>query len=167
MWQKLDRFFEIVDKIFVWLSFLVLGGMTLLISLQVFFRYVLHAPLAWTEELARFGFIWMTFFAGYLGARRAQHIGVELIQNLFPATVKKIMKFISALVASAFFLMVVYYLVTLWKKLAMQTSAALNIPMNWIYLGMLVGCFFIGIAYLYEAICIFRPADEKKGEEKA
>ncbi len=161
MWQKLDRFFEVVDKIFVWLSFLVLGGMTLLISLQVFFRYVLHAPLAWTEELARFGFIWMTFFAGYLGARRAQHIGVELIQNLFPSTVKKIMKFISSLIASAFFLMVVYYLVTLWGKLAMQTSAALNIPMNWIYMGMLVGCFFIGIAYLYEAACIFRPADTK------
>ena len=162
MWKKLDRFFAIIDNIFVWLSFLVLGGMTLLIALQVFFRYVIKAPLAWTEELARFGFIWMTFFAGYLGARRAQHIGVELIQNLFPKGVKKFMKFISSLIASGFFLMVVYYLVTLWGKLAMQTSAALNIPMNYIYLGMLVGSFFIGLAYLYEALCIFRPEEEEK-----
>lgn len=166
MWKALDRFFAVVDKIFVALSFVTLAGMTLLIALQVFFRYVVHAPLAWTEELARFGFIWMTFFAGYLGARRGQHIGVELIQNLFPAGVKKGMKLVSSLAASAFFFMVAYYLINLWGKLAMQTSAALNIPMNYIYLGMLIGSFFIGLAYLYESLRLFAPADALAEEKK-
>ncbi len=164
MWKALDRFFAAVDKIFVALSFVTLAGMTILIALQVFFRYVIHAPLAWTEELARFGFIWMTFFAGYLGARRGQHIGVELIQNLFPAGVKTGMKFVSTLAASVFFFMISYYLITLWGKLAMQTSPALNIPMNYIYLGMLVGALFMGLAYLYETIRIFAPKDVQTEE---
>ena len=31
------------------------------VSLQVFFRYVLNDPLTWSEELARFSFMWMVF----------------------------------------------------------------------------------------------------------
>ena len=89
MRRTFDKFFAVVDKIFEFLSFLTLGGMTLLITIQVICRYLLNSPLGWSEELARFGFIWMTFFAGYLGARRAQHISVELVQNLFPRQVKK------------------------------------------------------------------------------
>ena len=157
MIKKIDKFFSILDEVFMWLSFLTLGGMTLLITIQVICRFILKAPLAWSVELASFGFIWMTFFAGYLGARRAQHISVELVQNLFPAAVKKSMKCISALITSAFFLMVVYYLLTLWSKLAAQTSAALNIPMNYIYLGMLIGCACLGLSYLYDAVKIWLP----------
>lgn len=109
----------------------------------------------------------MTFFAGYLGARRAQHISVELVQNLFPRQVKKGMKCVSSLITSAFFLMVVYYLLSLWGKLAAQTSAALNIPMNYIYFGMLLGSVFLGLSYLYDAVRIWLPDDKAPvpGEE--
>ena len=162
MRDTVEKFFTGVDKVFFVLSFLSLGTMAVLITLQVFFRFVLNAPLAWTEELARFGFIWSTFFAGYLGARKAQHIGVELVQDLFPITVKKGMKSVSALIAGGFFVLIPYYLVTFWPKLASQTSAALNIPMNWVYLGMLVGCFFTGLSYIWDAVKIWLPEDESR-----
>lgn len=167
MRRTFDKFFAVVDKIFEFLSFLTLGGMTLFITIQVICRYLLNSPLGWSEELARFGFIWMTFFAGYLGARRAQHISVELVQNLFPRQVKKGMKCVSSLITSAFFLMVVYYLLSLWGKLAAQTSAALNIPMNYIYFGMLLGSVFLGLSYLYDAVRIWLPDDKAPvpGEE--
>ena len=61
MRRTFDKFFAVVDKRFEFLSFLTLGGMTLLITIQVICRYLLNSPLGWSEELARFGFIWMTF----------------------------------------------------------------------------------------------------------
>ena len=160
-----EKFFAAVDKVFFWLSALILAAMTILITVQVICRFVLHAPLAWSEEAARFAFIWMTFFAGYVGARQAQHISVELVQNLFPAGVKKGMRSISAVIAGGFFLLVAYYLVSLWGKLSAQTSAALRIPMSYVYLGMLIGCFFMGLSYLYDAVKILLWEKSKEGNK--
>jgi len=166
MFKTFDKLFSIIDKVFEYCSFLLLGGMTLLITIQVVCRYVLHAPLGWSEELARFGFIWMTFFAGYLGARRAQHISVELVQNLFPTGVKKVMKCVSMLISTGFFLMVVYYLILQWNKLATQKSSALQIPMSWVYFGMLLGSLFIGLSYLYEAAKVWKADSICEAEER-
>lgn len=49
-----------------------------LIIAQVFSRYVLGSPLSWTEELARFVFIWFTFTAAAFVAARRRHITVLL-----------------------------------------------------------------------------------------
>lgn len=160
-----EKFFAIVDKVFFGMSALILAGMTLLITAQVVCRFILHAPLAWSEEAARFAFIWMTFFAGYVGARSAQHISVELVQNLFPSAVKKGMKSISAAIAGVFFLLVAYYLLSLWGKLSAQTSAALKLPMSYVYFGMLVGCFFMGLSYLYDAVKILLWEKSKEGNK--
>ena len=150
--KKIDKIFNLIDNLFVFAAFIILGGMMVLICLQVFFRYVMNAPLAWTEELARFGFIWMTFVAGYLGARKAQHISVELIQDMFPKGVKRFMQFISYIITAVFFFVVSYYLLFLWGRLARQMSPALKIHMNQVYLGILIGSIFMGIAYIYEAL---------------
>ena len=37
--------------------------MTVLIFVQVIMRYVLQSSLSWSEELARYLFIWMAYFA--------------------------------------------------------------------------------------------------------
>lgn len=141
------RVVHIVDKIMEAFSALILGGMTLFIFIQVLARYVFKSPLAWSEEGARFMFIWMTFIAGYVGARKGQHIGVELIQNMFPESVKKGMKVICDLISIGFFIMVLYYCCTQWNKLSAQTSPALKIPMAFVYLGMMLGCFGMAVSY--------------------
>lgn len=97
-----DKLFHFLDKTMETCSAIILAGMTLLIFIQVLARYIFKTPLAWSEEGARFLFIWMTFIAGYVGARKGQHIGVELIQNLFPAPIRMGMKVICDLL-SAFF----------------------------------------------------------------
>ena len=52
-----------------------------LIVLQVVSRYVFNAPFTWTEELARFALLWLTFVAaGFVMARRI-HIAVDLVAS--------------------------------------------------------------------------------------
>ena len=162
--QRINRVFAIIDKAFFWLAFLILGGMTAAIFLQVIFRYIVHQPLASSEELARFLFIWMTFIGGYLAARRGQHIGVELLQNMFPKMVKQAMQVLSNLIATGFFAIVSYYCIALWGKLSTQISPALELPMSFVYLGMIIGCVFMGLCYFLQAVMVCVPV--KAGEEK-
>ncbi|MGP8314157.1 TRAP transporter small permease [Enterocloster aldenensis] len=144
-----DKLFHFLDKTMETCSAIILAGMTLLIFIQVLARYIFKTPLAWSEEGARFLFIWMTFIAGYVGARKGQHIGVELIQNLFPAPIRMGMKVICDLLSAFFFLMVLYYCGTQWGKLSSQTSPALHLSMALVYLGMMLGCLGLSASYLY------------------
>ncbi|GLB67847.1 TRAP transporter small permease [Arthrobacter mangrovi] len=50
-----------------------------LVLIQVISRYVFSSPLSWTEELARFALVWLTFIsAGFVMARRL-HVTVDLV----------------------------------------------------------------------------------------
>ena len=46
-----------------WVMFLLLAGMRLVLGIQIFCRFVLNNSLPWSEELARFMFIWSTFLS--------------------------------------------------------------------------------------------------------
>lgn len=46
-----------------WVMFVLLAGMTLVLGIQIFCRFVLNNSLTWSEELARFMFIWSTFLS--------------------------------------------------------------------------------------------------------
>ena len=126
--------------------------MTLAIFLQVIFRYLLNAPLAWTEEIAVFMFIWMTFLAGYVGARRGKHIGVDALKNALPKAGGMILDFISNIICTIFFFIIVYSTILFWPKLMTQSSPALEMPMAYVYLIMIIGSFFMGLWYLILAI---------------
>lgn len=51
---------------------------------QVLLRYLTYQPVAWTEELARFAFIWLCLVGAAEGARRGAHFAVDLVPRLVP-----------------------------------------------------------------------------------
>lgn len=69
------RLFEGIAIVF----FLVMLGSSLL---QVFYRYVLNAPLMWTEELARLMAVGTTYFGGVVVLIAREHIRVDIIETL-------------------------------------------------------------------------------------
>lgn len=147
MFDKIEKVLTKVDIVMKWLTVVCLGGMTLAIFLQVIFRYVLNAPLAWTEELSVFMFIWMTFLAGYLGARRDKHIGVEGIKNALPLLGFRALDFIGNAVSAIFFTIIVISTISFLPKLMTQISPALGIPMAFVYLIMIIGSVLMGFWY--------------------
>lgn len=152
MIARIEDALKKIDVIFVWMIVLILGGMTFAIFLQVVFRYILKNPLPWSEELARFLFIWMTFIASYAGARKGAHIGVEALQKALPRPGEKVLKSLSNLICTAFFSVIVYYTILFWPKLMVQISPALGLPMAFVYLCMIIGSVFMAFWYFVLAI---------------
>ncbi|GAA1146962.1 TRAP transporter small permease [Ornithinicoccus hortensis] len=56
---------------------------------QVFTRQVLNSPSAWTEELARYTFVWVGLFATALVFSERGHIAVDFVVTKFSAPVQK------------------------------------------------------------------------------
>ena len=168
MSERIEYVFKKIDFIFKWLSILTLGGMTVAIFIQVIARYVLKSSLAWSEELSRFLFIWMTFVAAYTGARQGKHIGVEALQNALPRVPAIALKFLANMLTSAFFFVVTYYTWLSWPKLMRQVSPAMGLPIAYVYLCMIISSFFIGFWFLFLAFQAARekPAVKANNEEE-
>lgn len=153
---RIEAVFKKIDSVFRWLTVLTLGGMTLLIFFQVIFRYALSMPLAWTEELSRFLFIWMTFIAGYLGVRKGSHIGVEALQNALPRIPGAILRFLANAISALFFGIIAYSTIVFWPKLMIQVSPTLGLPMSFVYLAMIFSSIFMALWYLILGVMALR-----------
>ena len=67
-----------------WLAFAVFWALAGIVFLQFFTRYILNDSLAWTEEIARYGLMWVTFIGAAMVTRRNSHIAVVLLTELLP-----------------------------------------------------------------------------------
>jgi len=71
-----------------WLSRGIIGGSILAIVLitivAVWYRYVLNAPLAWTEQVCRILFVWSVFAGAAVLYRHVLHIAIDMFVLMMP-----------------------------------------------------------------------------------
>ncbi len=78
------RLFFHVSRLELILANTSLAVLVLVLAAQVFFRYVLHIGLSWSEEVSRFIFVWFVYISASLAAQRGSHIRVTLFARLLP-----------------------------------------------------------------------------------
>lgn len=66
-----------------YISVLLMSVSTVVIFIQVIMRYVFKNSLVWSEELARYCFIWLIFIAASYGCKKRAQIKIEAALKLF------------------------------------------------------------------------------------
>lgn len=84
---------------------LMLVAMTVIVTTQVFFRYVVRSPMSWPEEASRVILVWLSFIGAFVALRQNRHIGFGLLVDKLPRTPKFIVD-VFVLVMMLFFLAV-------------------------------------------------------------
>jgi len=117
---------------------IVLGNilllMTVLIFLQVVFRYVLNMSLSWSEELARFLQIGLTLIGSAYAIKQKIHISLgDSITRKLPNRIKMIVPYIIDVLVLAFTITVLIQGIEIVRIVSYQTSASIGIPMMYVY----------------------------------
>ena len=92
-----------------WLAFAVFWALAFIVFLQFFTRYVLNDSLAWTEEIARYGLMCITFIGGAMVTRRNSHIAVALLPNLLPPGAGRLLLALVDLITLGFLGLLAYF----------------------------------------------------------
>lgn len=137
---------------------------TVVLGIQVFMRYVMHASLSWSEELARYCFIWLVYIGISYGAKIMRHIKIDAGLYLFPKNARKYIVITGDVVFFLFALVIVYYawnLVGRQIKLG-QLSPAMQIPMWIVYAAPLVGFTLTAIRQLQTIVFRVKHLNDDK-----
>lgn len=113
-------------------------GILVVMSLGVFFRYVLNDSLSWSEELSRYGLVYATFIGTALAVRRNSHIRVSVLEEFLPGT-RGVLRVIQYVITLVFVVLMTYLAIRISGVLYNTKSAAMLLPMTYVYAAIVVG----------------------------
>jgi TRAP-type C4-dicarboxylate transport system permease small subunit len=122
--------------------------MTVIIIIQVFMRYLFLFSLSWSEEVARYLMIWVSFLGASLALKYGFHIGVEFIMNRIP---EKIRGWVHLVAKIGILIFLIYFTIGGFQvswAVRDQDSPALLFSMAYAYLAAPVGGLFMIIQLL-------------------
>jgi TRAP-type C4-dicarboxylate transport system permease small subunit len=129
--------------------------------LQIFFRYVFSAPLTWTEELARYLYIWACWCGAPVAMRRGNHVVITVLAERLPRRVAQVTALTTQAIALFFLLQLAFQGTLLAMRSHTVEAITLPIPWSMIYIAAPISA-FVMILETMEAIwkTLARPREE-------
>ena len=158
---------KIADNFEGYCCAVMLAVMSVVVFLQVIFRFVIKASLPWSEELSRYLLVYITYFGCAYGIKTGAHLGVEAFVLILPKTVQKA---INVLVQIGGLVVCVLILkfgadIVFSQMQSGQLSPAMRLPMWRIFSASPIGRAFCVIRYAVEIVkavqALIRPGEKE------
>jgi TRAP-type C4-dicarboxylate transport system permease small subunit len=136
------------------------------IVLQVVLRYVFNSPLVFTDELAAYLFVWVSFFGWTLATRKRIHIGIGVVADRLPPGLRRGLHLLwcAASVAFAAVLLVVGALIV--HRNGDVRMVSLDFAVWPVYLVVPIAALFLVAYGIRDLVVIVRQGDVKATEAK-
>jgi len=164
MWHKFSLF---LSKLANGFAVFLLGAMSVVILLGVFFRYVLMKPLPWSEDLGRYLMVWVALLGAGVVMQNKAHVAVTVCVEAMPARIRFILLLIAKLLVLGFALGMAYLGVQLLRNMMPQVSPTLRIPMSWVYLGFPFYGFFLAVSTIDQILEDMRQTGSSRSVENS
>ena len=122
------------------------------VFLQFFTRYVLNDSLGWTEEIARFLLIAVTFMGAIMAVRKQSHIAVEIVYRVMPRLLRRVLQTLIDLGLTVFFALLAWWCADLAGN-TFQMMVSIDVPKAWLY-WFVTAC--LALMALYQALVTVR-----------
>ncbi|MEO8133837.1 MAG: TRAP transporter small permease [Betaproteobacteria bacterium] len=135
-----------------WVIIVMMAAMTILVFLQVLSRYLFNTPLGWSEEVARFAFVWLSFLGAAILIRTDGHIRVTLLVDALPNAgwiMARALQYAGALLCIGIF---VVGGLGLTKKEWSQIAPATDLPMGYVYV-VIPAAAILMLVWTFAALC--------------
>jgi tripartite ATP-independent transporter DctM subunit len=112
---------------------LLIGAITVLVTVQVFSRYVLNDTPPWSEEVCRYLFIWASFLGACVAMGRASHLGVDSLVTRLPAGSREVLRHAVTALVAVFCGLLVWQGAALVPAMATQRSPSMGISLQYVF----------------------------------
>lgn len=128
----LQRSEHVIDAVMRPVVFAGMAALIAVITLQVVSR-VFFTAVGWTEEVARFLLVWITFLGATLAFRHGRHIAVTFVVDALPDRLRRLARMAAMLVVLGFMIALIVIGYRYMQVQSFQKSASLRLSMTWVY----------------------------------
>ena len=119
-------------------ALLVLAEIVVLLA-GVTSRYLLHAPLVWSDELASMLFLWLAMLGAVIALRRGEHMRMTALVGMAPPGVRAFLDVVAIAAPIAFLAMVIGPAISFAQDESFITTPALELSNSWRAAALPVG----------------------------
>ena len=151
MGQMIKKILDVLARAIEIMIGVILILMVVVVTVEIFARYVLGTSMRGSFEIARYLLIWICFLGPSQGIRRAELISITMVKNALPPAIAKQVTIGTIILMAAFLSIVIWYGIEVTSNAALQESPALGINMAIPYLAIPIGSFLI-LVFLLESL---------------
>lgn len=132
------------EHVETYLSSVTLVLFTTLVVAQVIMRYILGSPMTWSEEVARFALVWFVYTSASYAVRYQRHVKFNVLTKMLGRRIpiaERVLQIVVFVVWLSFlvFMLVLSVEMVIAQYRTGQVSAAAQLPMYLVYIGLPLG----------------------------
>jgi C4-dicarboxylate transporter DctQ subunit len=163
--QKTKIYLSRLEEILIGL---LIASASIILFANVIARYVLNSGIPWADEIVRYQIVWMVFLGGSVAARQGSHIGIDILVQMAPAEIGRVIRLAIHAVSVLFCCVLVYYGIelTAQSRAYGQVSTALQAPMWLFQLAIPVGGALMAVRFGQQFFSVLFSTALKNPKEK-
>ena len=131
--KTVGKVFDAVEKGIKAICIVLAAGFTITTLISVIARYILGAPIWWSEQFCRYLFIWMLMLYAPIIVRHNKNLGFDLVVSKLPAKAQDILWLLSETLVGVFGACYCVYTIQLCEKFSNKLMDGIRIPAPYMY----------------------------------
>lgn len=132
-----------VDKVTDYTCFILMCVAFLITFFHIIGRYILKTPIFFSEELARYCFVWACMLGAAVVNRKDEHTSVTYFAGLLPKKLQGFLYILREILILVLLVALIYYGSLLSVKMRTVKTAAMGLSWAVIYMSLPVGSFLL------------------------
>lgn len=153
-----------LEAVTLWFLALMMGAMVLVVLAQVAARLT-AGSLPWSEELARYLMIYLTYVGASVGVKRKSHIAITFLSGKLPRRMEGAVDLVGNLVCLAVCAIIFWYGLKLVDLTMAQRTPAMQIPMGTAYFAVALGPALMAVHFLTNTVDSALELVRRRGAE--
>jgi len=131
-------------------------GMFACVFAQVVLRYGFDRPLVWSDELARYLFVWCAFLGWIIAARRRSHLAISVLADRCGPKGRAIFAFVASVASFAFATLLLGYGIRITARNVDIDTVALFFSFGVVYAIVPLAAFAIALYAIVDAVAAWQ-----------
>lgn len=138
--RSYSNFLNVVDRACYYLIGIMMAVMVSVMAYQVVLRYLFDRSNLWSEEIARYLCVYVTFIGSFMAIRRSSHLKVEFFVELIEVKARRILALVLNIAITVFLVYMIGKGIEMTQGGFRNVTAGLNMPMAYVYFSIPLGC---------------------------